>query len=134
MDINKYNKEIIGVGELNYHDASIHFINFIVEESKLIIIIKEYSEVMRKIVFVNVFDWLFTRRQLDDSFYRKSLIDWFEIPNEVIQDNYLDEVRTTFIANGGQWNEDLFGVNIMVSDMSNIKVICESVRIERLNF
>jgi hypothetical protein len=122
------------VGELNYHDACIHLINFLIEESKLIIIINEYSEVMPKIVFVNVFDWLYTRRQLDDSFYRKSLIDWFAIPNEEIQDNYLDEVRTTYIANGSQWNEDLFGVKIMVSVMSNIKVICESVRIERLNF
>jgi hypothetical protein len=82
---------------------------------------------------MKVFDCLFTRKRLESADHSNKIVGWFVIPNNDIQDNYLDEVRSGCVSNGWEWNEDLFAVKIRISDLSDIKVICKEIITERLS-
>jgi len=133
MIINRENKSIIGNGELDFHDATIQFINLDIDYCNLNVVVKDRNDVSHKLFFMKVFDCLFTRKRLESADHSNKIVGWFAIPNNDIQDNYLDEVRNAYVSNGWEWNENLFAVNIRISDMSDIKVICNEIITERLS-
>ncbi len=54
-------------------------------------------------------------------------IGWEAIPNQHTEDNFIEEIKNRRLANNGQWNDDLFAVRFLMADLSEIKIICESI-------
>lgn len=132
MEINKYNQSIVGIGDLSFHDLLIRSIDFDVKKRELCIIISDYHKDKFSVKFEYVFDLCFTHRYADIISQTDAIIDWEEIPNEITRDYYIDEVKNTFISNGGEWNEELFAISFLLSDISKIKVICERIYVEQI--
>lgn len=132
MEINKYNKNIVGMDKINFHDLLIRSFDFDVKNRELCVKITDYHTERFNVRFYNVFDFLFTHRDADIITQNDAILDWYEIPNKVIKDNYIDEVKNVFISNGGKWNEELFAISFLLSDVSKFKVICEKIYIEQI--
>lgn len=132
MEINKHNQNIAGKGEIYFHDLLISLFDFDVKNRELCMIISDYHVDKFNLKFKNVFDFLFTRRIFDSNDQGNSIFDWAEIPNDATKDNYLYEVKDTFISNGGEWNDELFAVSFLLRDISRIKVICEKIIVEQI--
>lgn len=77
--------------------------------------------------FENVFNYSFYSCKMYDGMYNNEIFGWEEIPNNLINDNYIEETKNDFISNGGEWNDNLFAIRLLLSNLSEIKIICESI-------
>lgn len=132
MEINKHNQSIVGIGDLSFHDLLIRSFDFDVKNRRLSMIVSDYHKDKFDVKFDCVFDFFFTHRDADIISQTDVILDWEEIPNQITKDNYIEEVKNTFISNGGVWNEELFAISFLLSDISKIKVICEKINIEQI--
>lgn len=132
MIINKYNQNLIDVGEICLHDLTITSFVFNPKEKEIDIVVSDSHSDLFYVNFRNVFDFLYTSLNSDRSRYFEIILGWEEIPNEHTKDYFLENAKNTFISNSGEWNDELFAVRFLMQNMSEIKIICERIFIEKL--
>lgn len=49
------------------------------------------------------------------------------IPNKYVNDDFIEETKKLVIVNGGNWNDDLFAIRFLLSNMNEIKIIAETI-------
>lgn len=127
MIINKYNKSIIDIGFLNLHDAFIESIDYNVKLKVLTIRVHKYKDSNLVLEFKNVFDFSFSSYKGINGMFNNEIFSWEEIPNDVIKDNYIEEIKKQFELNGGEWNNNLFAIRFLLTNMCEFKIICENI-------
>jgi hypothetical protein len=130
MIINKDNLSVIDAGALCLHDLLIRSINFDIEMKSLNIQISDYHSDKLIIRFENVFELWFSSIKIIGGTSNNELFGWEEIPNEDNHDAFIKETKSKLLANGGHWNDSLFAVRLLLTNMSEIKVICEKISID----
>lgn len=132
MEITKENQSICGIEPSSFHDGNISLFNYDFENKELRIhITDDYSSNKNyDLKFLNVFDFCVTHRESDSIDYSNRIFDWGEIPNDYCHDNYIETVKNKNLSIGGEWNEELFAVRFMFSDISYLYVICDKIVIE----
>lgn len=131
MIIDKSNQNLIDTGEICFHDLHIKSFVFNPKEKEINIIVSDSHSDRFYVNFKDVFDFLYTSRNSDKSGYYDIILGWEEIPNEYTKDYYLENAKNTFISNSGEWNDELFAVRFLMVNMSEFKIICERIFIEK---
>ena len=127
MLINKYNSSIVGTGDLCIHDLLIHSIDFNIETKSLNIRISDYQSERLVLRFENIFELWFSSIQIVIGPNNNEVLSWEEIPNEHNSDAFIEETKNKCLANGGEWNDDLFAVSFLLADFSELRIICERI-------
>lgn len=132
MIIKKNNQNLIHTGEISFHDLNITSFVFDPKDKEINIVVSDSHSDRFYVNFKDVFDLLYTSQNSDKSRYYDIALGWEEIPNECVKDYFLENAKNSFISNGGEWNDELFAVRILMVNMSEIKIICERIFIEKL--
>ena len=127
MIIDKSNLNLIGSKETSIHDLVLEKTDFDLINKK----IKLFVNNMIEIVLYNVVDMLFLNKSEFGSWRTGELWDWEEIPNSVTKDNYLFEKENS-LKECGVWNENMFAVRFLFSDLSEFKLICEKIEFNKI--
>jgi hypothetical protein len=129
MIINKFNQNIIGTNNLSLNDLFISSFNFLIHEKRLVVKISdEKNEDKHTIIFEKLFELRFSSINGYTQYFNEEVYEWEMIPNNFVNDNFIEETKNLYLANGRKWNEDLFAVRFLMSNMDEIKIICECIR------
>jgi hypothetical protein len=129
MIINKFNQNIIGTNNLSLNDLFISSFNFLIHEKRLVVKISdEKNEDKHTIIFEKLFELRFSSINGYTQYFNEEVYEWQIIPNNFVNDNFIEETKNLYLANGRKWNEDLFAVRFLMSNMDEIKIICECIR------
>jgi len=126
MIINKNNQDIIVTSKLGLHDMQIEKLNFDIGNSSLEIKVKKYCSIRfrktLKILYSPIYGF--------DENHKNGILAWEHIPNCVIQDEFLENTKKEIFIDGNEWNENLFAVRFLMSNFSELKIICEEIHFD----
>ncbi len=128
MTINKENLNSMFIIDGKLHDSRVISFNYDPKLKKLEMITINYLNEKIYLDIENV-QGLMLSYDIDLITESDILIGWESIPNNVIMDDYLSDVRDKFIKNGGEWNDSLFAVRFLFANMGELKIVCEKVTI-----
>ena len=78
MKINKSNQDIIDIGELNLHDATINTICFDINNKKVVIKITKYDKGLIDLNFTNVFNFTSSSWDIMKTSNKNEIYGWDE--------------------------------------------------------
>jgi hypothetical protein len=130
MIINKSNQSVIDTGNLNIHDAVIDMTHLDISSKTIVLTIKLEDNHKLIVNFKNVFDFTFSSWNIVQTSRGNEIYGWEGIPNSYTKDNYIDEVKKKVVVNSGEWNDDLFAIRILFTNMGEIKIVCETIVVE----
>jgi|GEM_PF-2143816 len=131
MIINKKNLEIIRT--ISLHDSSMQAFHF---NTKICFLAMEYldNENNKGIIqFKNVFELCFSSIKSINGI-NGQLWGWEEIPNEYRKDDFLEQAKKEVLLRDipfNKWNDELFAVRFLMSDLREIKIICEEIHFNK---
>jgi hypothetical protein len=132
MIINIENLDLMNGVDGKLHDSRVISFNYDLLTKKMSLIILSALGEKIYLDFENV-QGLVLSYDFDMITENDVIFGWESIPNTVIKDNYLFEVKERFINNKGEWNEALFAVRFLFVNMGELKIVCEQISVVVLN-
>ncbi len=128
MVISKENLILLDSEILCLHDLLITSTNVDVRRKLICLNISDYNKDKFIIHFENVLKFIFSTTEMIGE-AGNEIFDWEEIPNKYNQDSFIMEEKEFAIKHNISWNENLFAVRLLLTNMSEIKIICERIDI-----